>query len=238
MNHKPQHIAIVMDGNGRWAKKRFLPRFAGHKAGVNAVRKVVQFCLDNNIQVLTLFAFSSENWLRPETEVNELMGLFLNLLEKEIQKLNENQVKLKVIGDTSKFTEKLQNAIRHAEMLTEINQKMQLNIAANYGGRWDILNATKMIVAKVKANEISEDDITPQLFEQYLSTHNIPDPDLFIRTSGEQRISNFLLWQLSYSELYFTDTLWPDFDEKQMQTALDYYYQRERRFGCISDQLK
>lgn len=237
MSSKPQHIAIVMDGNGRWAKKRFLPRFAGHKAGVTAVRRTVQLCLDNQINVLTLFAFSSENWLRPETEVNELMGLFLTILEKEIHKLNENQVRLKVIGEVSRFSSKLQEAIRNAEALTEHNSKLQLNIAANYGGRWDILQATKAIAAEVKAEKLQLNDITPKLFDSLLSTADVPDPDLFIRTSGEKRISNFLLWQLSYSELYFSDVLWPDFDKQHFQAALDYYSERERRFGYTSEQL-
>jgi len=237
MSSKPEHIAIVMDGNGRWAKKRFLPRFAGHKAGVTAVRRTVQLCLDNDIKVLTLFAFSSENWLRPESEVNELMSLFSNLLEKEIHRLSENQVCLKVIGDISRFRPKLQEAIKRAETLTGNNHKLQLNIAANYGGRWDILQAAKSMAVAVKANRLQLEDINTELFDTLLSTAGVPDPDLFIRTSGEKRISNFLLWQLSYSELYFSEVLWPDFDEQHFQAALEYYSERERRFGYTSEQL-
>lgn len=233
MNEKPRHIAIVMDGNGRWARRRLLPRFAGHKAGVAAVRKVVQFCLDYGIEVLTLFAFSSENWQRPEAEVTELLNLFLNLLEKEAQKLNQHQVQLRIIGDRTKFNEKLQLMINRVEQLTHNNNKLVLNIAANYGGRWDLVEAVKMIAMKVKADKLTIDSINEAELASHLSTRDLPDPDLFIRTSGEKRISNFLLWQLSYSELYFTEAYWPDFDEKHMQAALDYYSQRERRFGRV-----
>ncbi len=238
MSQKPHHIAIVMDGNGRWAKKRFLPRFAGHKAGVNAVRKTVEFCLKEGIEVLTLFAFSSENWLRPESEVNELMSLFLTVLEREAQKLNDNEVKLNIIGDTSRFSERLQKSISRVESLTQDNQKLTLNIAANYGGRWDILQATKQIAVALKKNQITTDEIDEKLFDSYLSTRTIPEPDLFIRTSGEQRISNFLLWQLSYSELYFSEVLWPDFDDAHLSHALKFFAQRERRYGYTSDQIK
>lgn len=238
MGRKPHHIAIVMDGNGRWAKKRLLPRVAGHKAGISAVRRVVQCCLDHQIEYLTLFAFSSENWYRPPREVNDLISLFLLVLEKEVHKLHENGVRLKIIGDISKFNSQLQSAIISAENLTQANNKLNLIIAANYGGRWDITQASKAIAAAVMQKEIKLDEITPEIFAGYLSTANIRDPDLLIRTSGEQRISNFLLWQLSYSELFFSSVLWPDFSESHFQEALDFYASRERRYGHTSEQIQ
>lgn len=237
MSRKPRHIAIVMDGNGRWAQKRFLPRVAGHRAGVAAVRRAVQMCLDFEIEYLTLFAFSSENWMRPATEVNELMSLFLTLLEKEVHKLNENNIQLKIIGDVSKFNPRLQQTILNAENLTANNTKLTLVIAANYGGRWDITQAAKKLADAVGAGEMTLDQITSQALSDNLSTAKIPEPDLLIRTSGEQRISNFLLWQLAYSELYFVPVLWPDFAEQHFKNALDFYASRERRFGFTSEQL-
>ncbi len=237
MSSKPRHIAIVMDGNGRWAQKRFLPRVAGHKAGVTAVRRAVRLCLDAGIEYLTLFAFSSENWMRPATEVEELMTLFLTLLDKEAHKLNENNICLKVIGDISKFNSRLQHTIHNAEQLTQKNTKLTLVIAANYGGRWDVTQATKKIAEAVKKGELNSEEITSELVNNNLVTAGIPEPDLLIRTSGEQRISNFLLWQLAYTELYFVKELWPDFSKEHFNKALEFFASRERRFGFTSEQL-
>lgn len=237
MSNKPRHIAIVMDGNGRWAQKRFLPRVAGHKAGVSAVRRAVQLCLDAGIEYLTLFAFSSENWMRPASEVEELMTLFLTLLKKEAHKLNENNICLRIIGDISKFKPQLQQTILDAEQLTHTNTKLTLNIAANYGGRWDITQAAKKIAASVKAGELTCEAITEELLSKHLITADIPEPDLLIRTSGEQRISNFLLWQMAYTEFYFAKELWPDFNETLFKNALTFYASRERRFGITSEQV-
>lgn len=232
----PNHIAIIMDGNGRWAKKRLLPRVAGHKRGVDIVRDVVKQCTKLNVKYLTLFAFSSENWRRPKEEVSFLMGLFMEALKREATKLHENNIRLILIGDRSEFNTELVKQIEVSEKLTADNTGLTLTIAANYGGRWDILQATnKMIKADKKAAEAvgyEEDDLSP-----YLSMHYASEPDLFIRTGGEKRISNFLLWQLAYTELYFTDTLWPDFDQAAFSTAIKSYQQRERRFGRTSEQL-
>lgn len=229
----PQHVAVIMDGNGRWAKKRFLPRVAGHKRGLEAVRQLVKACVRLDIKYLTLFAFSSENWRRPPEEVTFLMGLFMEALDREVKKLHEANVILKLIGDRSLFNEALQQKMREAEQATAGNTGLTLTIAVNYGGRWDILNAVNSLL-KEKGNmdNISEADLTP-----HLSMSNAPEPDLFIRTGGEMRISNFLLWQLAYAELYFTPTLWPDFDDAAFEAALNSYRQRERRFGRTSEQL-
>ncbi len=229
----PQHVAVIMDGNGRWAKKRFLPRVAGHKRGLEAVRQLVKACVRLDIKYLTLFAFSSENWRRPPEEVTFLMGLFMEALDREVKKLHEANVILKLIGDRSLFNEALQQKMREAEQATAGNTGLTLTIAVNYGGRWDILNAVNSLL-KEKGNmdNISEADLTP-----HLSMSNAPEPDLFIRTGGEMRISNFLLWQLAYAELYFTPTLWPDFDDVAFEAALNSYRQRERRFGRTSEQL-
>ena len=240
----PNHIAVIMDGNGRWARKRFLPRVAGHKRGVETVRDLVKQCAKLNIKYLTLFAFSSENWRRPEDEVLFLMGLFMDSLKREVTKLHENNIRLILIGDRSKFDPELVAQIKTAEILTAKNTGLTLTIAANYGGRWDILNATNEMVRKnvinragkpvltEEANTFTEDDLAPHLAMYYAT-----EPDLFIRTGGEKRVSNFLLWQLAYTEFYFTDTLWPDFDDKAFQLAIQSYQQRERRFGRTSDQL-
>jgi undecaprenyl diphosphate synthase len=230
----PRHIAVIMDGNGRWAKKRFLPRVAGHKVGVETVRNMVKQCVNLGVDYLTLFAFSSENWRRPEEEVTFLMGLFMEALKKEVAKLHKNNVRLIIIGNRAQFGAALCAEIEAAENLTQNNTGLTLTIAANYGGRWDILQAVN---AMQKANpsqsgEFAEEDLTP-----YLAMHYAPEPDLFIRTGGEKRISNFLLWQLAYSELYFTDVLWPDFDDLAFQQAIQSYQQRERRFGRTSEQL-
>ncbi len=230
----PQHIAVIMDGNGRWARKRFLPRVAGHKRGVETVRNLVKQCAKLNVKFLTLFAFSSENWRRPDDEVSFLMGLFMDALKREVVKLHENNIRLILIGDRSRFNDELVKQIEASEQLTEKNTGLTLTIAANYGGRWDILQATnRMIVANLnKSKDFTEDDLTP-----YLAMHYATEPDLFIRTGGEKRVSNFLLWQLAYTEFYFTDTLWPDFDDKAFQAAIASYQQRERRFGRTSEQL-
>ncbi len=229
----PNHIAVIMDGNGRWARKRFLPRVAGHKRGVETVRDLVKQCAILNVKYLTLFAFSSENWRRPEDEVSFLMGLFMDSLQREVTKLHENNIRLILIGDRSKFSAELVAQIKQAEKLTAKNTGLTLTIAANYGGRWDILNATNQMVSKnPNKTDFTEEDLTPHLAMHYAS-----EPDLFIRTGGEKRVSNFLLWQLAYTEFYFTDTLWPDFDEKAFQLAIQSYQQRERRFGRTSEQL-
>ena len=230
----PKHVAVIMDGNGRWAKKRFLPRVAGHVKGVELVREMVRACLERQITYLTLFAFSSENWRRPEEEVSLLMQLFVKALEQEVERLDRNGVRLRVIGDLSRFDSRLQELIRQAEAKTSNNDKLNLTIAANYGGRWDIMQAVNRMLAAQpgKRNGWTEADIEP-----WLAINFAPEPDLFIRTGGEQRISNFLLWQLAYSEFYFTPTLWPDFDTVEFDRAIASYQQRERRFGRTSEQL-
>jgi len=233
----PRHVAIVMDGNGRWARKRLLPRIAGHKVGVESVRKLVRACRHRGIEVLTLFAFSSENWRRPQDEVGALMELFILALKREAKDLNKNNVRLRVIGELGAFPDKLQQQIRAAEALTADNDGLQLLVAANYGGRWDIAQAARALAAEVAAGTLAADAIDEQLLAGRMALKEWPDPDLFIRTSGEQRISNFLLWQLAYSELYFTDTLWPDFDSDSFDEALAWYAQRKRRFGLTGEQL-
>ena len=233
----PQHVAVVMDGNGRWARKRFLPRTAGHKAGVNATRRLVELCSIKGIDALTLFAFSSENWNRPDQEVSSLMSLFLSTLNSELNKLHEQGVRIRFIGDRARFSEKLQASIVAAERKTEANTWLKLNIAANYGGRWDIVNAARELSRKLADGDISEEQITEQAFTRELCLVDLPEPDLFIRTGGEQRISNFLLWQIAYTELFFTDTLWPDFDAAAFDEALEWYATRQRRFGKTGDQL-
>lgn len=231
----PQHVAVIMDGNGRWAKKRFLPRVAGHVKGVELVREMVRACLERGIQYLTLFAFSSENWRRPQEEVTLLMQLFVKALEQEVEKLDRNGVRLRIIGDLSRFDPKLQALIRKGEEKTAANTRLDLTIAANYGGRWDIVQAmNRMLLAQPEKREgWQESDLEP-----YLSMSYAPEPDLFIRTGGEERISNFLLWQLAYTELYFTATLWPDFDTAEFDKAISSFQQRERRFGRTSEQLE
>jgi undecaprenyl diphosphate synthase len=231
----PRHIAIIMDGNGRWAKQRFMPRVAGHQRGVETVREVVKECRNLGVEYLTLFAFSSENWRRPAEEVSFLMQLFLKMLEREVSKLHKNGIRLKVIGERSRFDDKLVRMIEDAEELTASNTEMTLTIAANYGGRWDIMQATQTMLRAHPdlARDFNEDDLEP-----YLSTSFAPEPDLFIRTGGEKRISNFMLWQMAYTELYFTDTLWPAFGHDAFQAAIQSYQARERRFGRTSEQLK
>ncbi len=234
---KPRHIAVVMDGNGRWANKRHLPRAAGHKAGVGSTRKIVERCAKNNIEALTIFAFSSENWSRPKSEVSALMSLFVSTIMVEVKKLHKKNVCVKFIGERARFSEKLQNSINQAEALTRENTGLHLNIAANYGGRWDVVNACKQIAVQIKDNKTSIQDIDETMFDSFMSLSELPEPDLFIRTGGEQRISNFLIWQLAYSELYFVDTLWPDFSEEDLDAALAWYAGRQRRFGKTGQQL-
>ncbi|MDU8923677.1 polyprenyl diphosphate synthase [Pasteurellaceae bacterium LIM206] len=227
----PQHVAIIMDGNGRWAKQKGKMRIFGHSSGVAAVRKSVSYARSIGVKALTLYAFSSENWNRPEQEVNALMTLFMQALEREVKKLHKHNIRLKILGDTSRFSDKLQQRIAGAEKLTENNTALTLNVAANYGGCWDIVQATQAIARKVKDDSLAISQITEELFQQNLVTREQPPVDLLIRTSGEQRISNFLLWQIAYAELYFTKVLWPDFDEKAFNHAVYAYQQRNRRFG-------
>ena len=233
----PQHVCIIMDGNGRWAKKRLMPRTFGHRKGVEITRKSIQFFAAAGVRDLTLFAFSSENWNRPEDEVSTLMELFMHSLKDNSAELNDNNIRIRFIGDRAAFSQALQDQIAESEALTADNQLMNLNIAANYGGQWDILNAVKFIASRVACDELTLEQIDQPLLESALSLANTPDPDLFIRTGGEQRISNFLLWQLAYAELYFTDVLWPDFSEQEMQKALDIYSQRQRRYGKTGEQM-
>jgi undecaprenyl diphosphate synthase len=234
----PRHVAIIMDGNGRWAKKRFLPRYAGHPAGVESVRQAVQLCTDLGIEVLTLFAFSSENWRRPQQEVGLLMELFIKVLDQEAEKLHRRNVRLKIIGDRSAFSSKLQDYITRSEALTKNNTGLQLIIAANYGGRWDIVQATQKLAVQVQKGLLNPQDITSEHLNQMTSLADVPEPDLFIRTGGEQRISNFLLWQLAYTEFYFTDTLWPDFKRDAFKLALSSFASRQRRFGQTGEQVE
>jgi undecaprenyl diphosphate synthase len=240
LNHSnglPRHVAIIMDGNGRWAKQRGLPRIAGHRAGVEAVRTVVKACSVKGIEALTLFAFSSENWRRPGTEVRLLMELFASALKQEVQRLHANNVRMRVIGDRSAFPGALQAAIEHAETLTRDNSGLTLVIAANYGGRWDIAQAAKRLAEEVAAGKLSAADIDADRLQSQMCLQDLPEPDLFIRSGGEQRISNYLLWQLAYTELYFTDCLWPDFDLHEFEAALGSYAQRQRRFGRTGEQV-
>ena len=230
----PRHIAIIMDGNGRWAKRRLMPRVAGHRKGVEALRGVIRACAERGVSHLTVFAFSSENWRRPQEEVTLLMELFMRALENEVARLHENGIRFRVIGDLAGFSERIQILIRDAEALTRDNARLTFTVAANYGGRWDIVQAVKKLMAEGVAGE----DVNEAALTQHLSMAEVPEPDLFIRTGGEQRISNFLLWQLAYSELYFTEALWPDFDAAALDEAIASYRTRERRFGRTSEQVR
>ena len=231
----PRHVAVIMDGNGRWAKSRFLPRVAGHQRGVEALRVTIQTCIKRQIEFLTVFAFSSENWRRPAAEVSVLRQMFLAVLEDELEKIHEYGIRLKVIGDIEPFGERICALVQRGEALTAANHKLTLTIAANYGGRWDLLQAMNRAVAK---NSGPVTVFTEELLAPHLAMSYAPEPDLFIRTGGEQRISNFLLWQLAYTELYFTTTLWPDFNTASLDEAILWYRQRERRFGRTSEQLE
>ena len=233
----PEHVAIIMDGNGRWAKKRFLQRVAGHKQGVETVKMVVETSAKLGIKAVTLFAFSSENWQRPRDEVDTLMSLFVTSLNKEAAQLHEKNIRLRFIGDRSRFNDKLRASIDKAEQLTVNNTGMQLVIAANYGGKWDIVQAAQQLAERVKQGLLQPADITEELLQQTVSLGDLPEPDFFIRTSGEHRISNFMIWQLAYTELYFTDTLWPDFDRAAYIEALRSFADRERRFGQTGEQV-
>ena len=230
----PRHIAIIMDGNGRWAKRRLMPRVAGHRKGVEALRGVIRACADRGVSHLTVFAFSSENWRRPQEEVTLLMELFMRALENEVVRLHENNIRFRLIGDLSGFSERIQTLIRDAEAMTRNNTRLTFTVAANYGGRWDIVQAVK----KLMETGVAAEDVTETTLAQQLSMADVPEPDLFIRTGGEQRISNFLMWQLAYTELYFTDALWPDFDAAALDKAISSYQTRERRFGRTSEQVQ
>ncbi|WP_240485099.1 polyprenyl diphosphate synthase [Aestuariibacter salexigens] len=233
----PKHVAIIMDGNGRWARQKGKIRTFGHKAGVDAVREAVKYARKNGIQALTLFAFSSENWKRPAEEVNVLMELFNLVLNSEVKRLNKNGVRLKVIGDTRRFDTKLVEKIAKAELLTAANDALTLNIAANYGGRWDIVDAARQLAEDVAEGVLQPSDIDESTFDNHTSLASLPDLDLLIRTGGEHRISNFLLWQCAYAEFYFTDVLWPDFNESTFAAAVKDYAERQRRFGLTGEQV-
>lgn len=235
---RPRHVAIIMDGNNRWAKEKKLLGVAGHKAGVDAVRAVVETCVREGVETLTLFAFSSENWRRPAEEVSALMKLFLLALQREVKKLHKNNIRLRIIGDRSKFSPILQEYMQKAEELTANNTRLNLVIAANYGGHWDITQATQKVAQLVEQGTLKASDVNDDLIQSHLSLGDLPMPDLCIRTAGEQRISNFMLWQFAYTELYFADVYWPDFQHEEMRKALAAYSMRQRRFGQTDDQIK
>jgi len=234
----PSHVCVIMDGNGRWAKKRLMPRSYGHRKGVEATRRCVEFFANAGVDHLTLFTFSSENWNRPDDEVSQLMDLFMQSLQRYSDELHEKGLRIRFIGDRARFAKKLQRQIELTEQKTADNPGMTLHIAANYGGHWDIVNAARELASRVLAGEINLEQIDAEQFAAGLSLADVPNPDLFIRTGGEQRISNFLLWQLAYTEFYFCDCLWPDFDYAEMQSALDEYRRRQRRYGKTSEQVE
>jgi undecaprenyl diphosphate synthase len=236
-NGNPKHIAIIMDGNGRWAQKRFMPRIMGHHAGAKAVTKIVEYCVNEKIQVLSLFAFSSENWRRPAEEVSLLMKLFISTLQLQIDRMHRNNVKLLCIGDKTAFSVELQDKIAQGEAQTRNNTGLTLVIAANYGGRWDLCQAAQQVMNKIINGQLENGRMTEALIEQHLSTAGLPEPDLFIRTGGEERISNFLLWQLAYTEFYFTPALWPDFNQQSLIDAINSFRTRQRRFGHTGEQI-
>ena len=233
----PRHVAMIMDGNGRWAIRRRLPRFAGHRAGVETARDMVRLCGEKGIEVLTLFAFSSENWRRPEEEVGLLMDLFVAVLEQQVKELHENNIRLRVIGDRDALHATLRERIQEAESLTGDNRGQTLVVAANYGGRWDCCQAARRVAQRVQRGDLAVEDIDEEAMRRELMLEDLPEPDLFIRTGGERRVSNFLLWHLAYTELYFTDTLWPDFDRSAFEGALAYYASHQRRFGRTGEQV-
>ena len=234
----PKHVAVIMDGNGRWARKRAMPRHMGHRAGVTAVRKIVETAARRGVDYLTLFAFSSENWKRPREEVSKLMGLFVEALQREVDELHRNNVRLEFIGARAELAAKLRDMIAGAEGQTRNNSGLRLQVAVAYGGRWDIVQATQALARQVAAGTLRASEIDDAAIAGQLALAGIPDPDLLTRTGGEQRISNFLLWNLAYAELFFCDTLWPDFDEPQFDRALEFYAQRERRYGHTGDQVE
>ena len=234
----PRHVAVIMDGNGRWAKQRGRPRTLGHRAGARAVNLCIDFCIERGIEALTLFAFSSENWQRPADEVSALMSLFLRALDRELEELHRRGVRLRFIGERASFAPELRNRMTSAEAITRSNSGLQLSVAASYGGRWDIAQAARRLAEQVRAGSLDPTDIDEQLLGRMTCLAELPAPDLFIRTGGDQRISNFLLWQLAYTELYFTETLWPDLDRATLDSALEAFASRERRFGLTSEQLR
>lgn len=234
----PKHVGIIMDGNGRWAQLQGKNRVFGHKAGVSAVRSIVSNAAERGVDGLTLFAFSSENWQRPQAEITVLMDLFMLVLTREVKRLHKNNIRFCVVGDVSRFSTKLQEKIRVSEKLTQDNSGMVLSIAANYGGRWDIQQATKKIITQVVENKLTIDEVTEDIINENVCLAELPELDLLIRTGGDCRISNFLLWQSAYAELYFTDVMWPDFDEKQFEVALIDFDRRQRRYGKTGDQVK
>jgi undecaprenyl diphosphate synthase len=235
LNYKlPKHIAIVMDGNGRWAERRGLARIEGHKAGVDSVRAIIRSCAEKKISCLSLFAFSSENWQRPTEEVNFLMELFIEALKNEVEELNEHGIQMRFTGDRSRLSEALQKQMAQAEQVTKGNQQLILNLVVNYGGKWDLVTAAKKMTQAVINGELNIKDIDEEHYAQFLDTDGLPEPDLFIRTSGELRISNFFLWQLAYTELYFTEVHWPDFRQQELENALDSFNKRKRRFGQVT----
>jgi undecaprenyl diphosphate synthase len=234
----PRHIAVIMDGNGRWARARALPRTAGHGMGVRSVKQIVENCARRGVEVLTLFAFSSENWKRPREEVSMLMNRFLEALENEVDELHRNQIRIRFVGNLEQLSPALRERMRSAAALTQANARMTLVIAVAYGGRWDIANAARVLASRCANGLITPEEVDERAIRNELVLAELPDPDLLIRTGGEQRISNFLLWNLAYTELYFCDTLWPDFGEAQLQTAIEYFGQRQRRFGLTPDQVE
>ncbi|RCU48870.1 MULTISPECIES: isoprenyl transferase [Corallincola] len=234
----PKHIAIIMDGNGRWAQQRKKPRILGHRAGVAAVRETVRLATKWQIKAVTLYAFSSENWRRPDTEVSLLMELFLSVLQREAKRLHKNNVRLRIIGDVSRFSDRLQERIAAAESLTQDNDGLTLNIAANYGGRWDVIQSVQKLAQSLQVGSLKPEDITEEMLSENLTTAQQGDPDLMIRTGGDCRISNFLVWQMAYAEMYFTEELWPDFGQALFEDAINTFLGRERRFGCTGEQVK
>ena len=236
--HIPAHVAVIMDGNGRWARKRALPRHLGHRSGVRAVRKIVEIAAQRGVSYLTLFAFSSENWNRPREEVSKLMGLFVEALQREVDDLHRNNVRLEFIGARDLLQTKLRDMISAVESQTEDNSGLRLQVAVAYGGRWDIVRAAQKLANRVAAGDMEAGDIDDKAISDELALAGVPDPDLLIRTGGEQRISNFLLWNLAYAELWFCDTLWPDFDEQQFDKALQFFANRQRRYGHTGEQVE
>ena len=235
---KPKHIIIIMDGNGRWAEQNGLTRSAGHKAGVKALRNLIEYAVQLELKTLTVYAFSRENWQRPKKEVELLLDLFISSLESEVKDLHENNIKLNFIGETDKFSEKLKKSMSKSESLTSNNSKLTLNVALNYSGRWDVYKALLSIIDDMTAKKITKNDVNEELINTKLSLADYDEPDLLIRTGGEKRLSNYLLWQIAYTELYFTNTLWPDFNTDQFDLALDWYTKRQRRFGKTSEQIE
>ena len=235
---KPKHIIIIMDGNGRWAEQNGLTRSAGHKAGVKVLRNLIEHAVQLELKILTVYAFSRENWQRPKKEVELLLDLFISSLESEVKDLHENNIKLNFIGETDKFSEKLKKSMSKSESLTSNNSKLTLNVALNYSGRWDVYKALLSIIDDMTAKKITKNDVNEELINTKLSLADYDEPDLLIRTGGEKRLSNYLLWQIAYTELYFTNTLWPDFNTDQFDLALDWYAKRQRRFGKTPEQIE